>query len=178
MVSCKDEPKPTVYLSQSVKDYCRFKDSSWWVYKNQSGQKDSNYIYSFVEGFIDSKRNLKIYERVEYRIGTSFYLDTFIFLIENGFVTNDKPISTSIPGMYYGDMKDTNKVRLFDFEYIQLKDTLEEYNGFKKVKVFKVSASAYIFNPLVIFYAKNIGIIRKEMLDGTIWQLEKYHIIQ
>ena len=178
IINCKDDPKPTILLSQSIKDYCRFKDSSWWVYKNQFGQEDSNYIFAYIEGFVDSKRNSKIYERIEYRISTSYYLDTFIFLIENGFVTNGKPISTSIPGMYYGDMKDTSKVQLFDFEYIQLIDTLEEYNGFKKIKIFKVSATSDIFNPLVIYYSKNIGIIRKEMIDGTIWQLKKYRVLQ
>lgn len=37
LFSCKDEYKLTVFLSQDIKDFCRFKDSSWWLYKNRFG---------------------------------------------------------------------------------------------------------------------------------------------
>ena len=176
--NCNDKPKPTVYLSQSTKDYCRFKESSWWVYKNQFGQKDSNYIFEFMDQMRGSKRTSKIFEGAEFKLGTSFYSDTFIFIIENNILTNVKIEIGQTVGMYYCDNKDTNKVVIFDSETIQLKDTLEEYNNFKKIKIFKVSATMDRFNPLIIYYAKNIGIIRKEMLDGTIWELENYHVLQ
>lgn len=178
ITNCKDDPKPTVFLTQSTKDYCRFKDGSWWVYKNQFGQKDSNYIFGFTEGLVNSKRSSKIFEDIQYRLGTKFYSDTFIFITENNIMTNIKVEIGQTVGMYYCDNNDTNKVRLYDNETIQLKDTLEEYNNFKHIKIFKVSATMDRFNPLIIYYAKNIGIIRKEMRDGTVWELEKYHVLQ
>ncbi|MBL4715622.1 MAG: hypothetical protein JKX95_03225, partial [Bacteroidia bacterium] len=51
-------------------------------------------------------------------------------------------------------------------------------NTFTKTKVFKFTENYIQDYPQKIYYSSNIGIIKKEMYDGTIWELKKYSVLQ
>ena len=64
-----------------------------------------------------------------------------------------------------------------NLKYARFYDSLRIFNGaYLAVKKFENLNQKGQFQPKFIWYAKNVGIIKKEMFDSTIWKLKSYHI--
>jgi len=75
--------------------------------------------------------------------------------------------------------RDTGYVLKYNtnLKYLQKKNRIRiKRDTFKKVKIFKNLTQQYAREPKKLFYAENVGIIKKEMFDSTVWKLKNYHI--
>ena len=181
-----DEQKPTYYMSEEFKDYVLFPEGSWWVYENQYGQLDTVKIIwqeiSIKKGKDDYPYN---YEWLTHHFKTTYYNDTII-----GW-GGQRDKGNGFPGLYFRGVKYLNIFPLFfsskdtgyvlkyntRLKYLMEKDSLTLNNKtFEQVKIFKNLTQHYKLEPEKIYYAKNFGIIKSELFNGTNWELKSYHI--
>ncbi|MFK8037723.1 MAG: hypothetical protein AB8B74_05495 [Crocinitomicaceae bacterium] len=194
LLFCEEFPQDCVDIF-TVKDHFFFDVGTYWVYQEEtSGQLDSQWVsqantYSNVCWF-------------DYRIRssiTSHYFDISTILltsaIDSGLV--DKKVvnvyvsrSKTKPGGFIGSSK------IASFPYIEktyiynsggeltLSAILNDYKlggkTFLDVKEFSEQRNiSENKQPTLHYYAKNIGLIRKKLIDSSeVWSLIRYNIVQ
>jgi hypothetical protein len=184
---CNKDEAPIVYipLDTTFLSYCAFPVGSWWVYEEQNtGQRDSFYVaYYYTETMKNSDENLNYYE-LGYRITT--LIDTFNFgarpwgdesgyrhkfteyyNVNNGTLSADRffyPISIT----------DTVNYNLF------LKNVLDTItiNSILYTNIYVMANKSSVYNNKIKteYYCKNVGVIKRELFNGEIWEIENYYI--
>jgi len=182
---CTKEPKeyPTYYMSQEFKDYVLFPVGSFWVYQNtSSGIEDSIFLF---------KQEIKIMEAApnEREFNCEVFEQNFYSSVNETLIGGGGVIIPGAPdvyhlskewGFYYqffapasvGDMEPHYKI----LKYVANYDTLNiNGNNFYEIRVFE-NLKQYNNQPKKFYYARNVGLIKIELFDGTIWEIKKYFI--
>ncbi len=67
----------------------------------------------------------------------------------------------------------------FHSYYIEKKDSIEFNNQkFFDVKIFENKFQEYSYQPRRTYYAKHVGLVRKELFNGEVWNLIRYQVSQ
>ncbi len=175
-----DNDKPTYYLDHEIYDYIFFPLGSYWVYKDSA---TSLIVDSINLIWQEIKIGGKSYEPFKYeffnQIKYSLYLDSIFFCggtaytyeVDKTCIYTEKGITQFFSQKKVGDIIYSN-----DLLYENYLDSLMiGQNTFYKVKIFKF-INGNIENYKRIYWAYNVGIIKREFEDGKIWILEKYFI--
>lgn len=181
------DPKPTYYMSEEFKDYVFFPEGSWWFYENQYGQKDSVYLFWKKTKIVKNSKTVEYnYEMFKQHLTSSFY--DSLFGSGGAELAGTKQPSTYFEGSLENETnvfpqfftgKDVDYVLPLNnnLKYTQFQDSLKIFdNTFFYVKKFEIIDQEGQQQPKFIWYAKNVGVIKKEMFDSTIWKLKDYHI--
>lgn len=182
--NCCKKNKKTYYMDQEFKDYIVFNSGSYWVYQDSldSSKIDSVTLTSQEIEIVETKHFDFDYEAIYQN-----YYSTKSTYLTNGNViggeldkTNLSSYIFSIGGITHffsqASIGEINDVELLYENYL---DSINiNNNAFNKVKIFKFQED-YISNyPEKIYYSSHVGIIKKEMYDGTVWELIRYNIVQ
>ena len=192
--SCKSTPRITYPLGTEIKNYTLFKQNSYWVYQLEGGstidsvhlfqqdygvaspgQLDYNY-----ENFVTQSRSSYLNEIVvQSGIAASpaFYDSDFLKFAYAG------TLGTDIVA-YFSRKSKGYKFALFPAIETEYKDSLASITlgsvTYNNVKVFQVTSAipSDVRLPKVIYLAPNIGIVRKELFNGQIWNLVRRQVTQ
>jgi hypothetical protein len=183
-----DEGKPTYLLSQEFKDYTLFVEGSKWIYQLENTTLFDTLLQTLTIINI-SKSNKSSYNAEQYlqHQKSSFFKDLIITM---GHINpNDFNIDytkyfhynalTSVVISFFTSENVGEK--LFKILYLDFKPTFElEGKTFENVKVFEVLDTAYEGTnlPRKTYYAKGVGLIRKELWNGQVWNLVEYSVSQ
>lgn len=193
ITTCKDD-KPEFFVDQDTRDYCVFKEGSWWLYEEEAtSEKDCVWVTQSKEKKLDSdnlnnirngydmilfstlwkKQNVQITcwaggGSGDPEINRFQELITFPLALEDyTFLSTSDPSAKISP--HFG----------YEFGLIESKDTfIVEGKDYYNVRIFEANIGLHQFWQRKIFRAKHIGKIRYEKGDGTIWNLVNYNIIQ
>lgn len=160
------------YLPNKVKEYCHFKEGSYWVYKSEDGYTDTTIVISSIIDF--EKLGAESCENSE-RLKAKYYSSLFGNLYVNVnaiLVSENNCISQSIPW---------NKEILQLYTYFLQNNTNDTIivGAEKLYDIYKIDAidtSVLGSNYKTYFFAKDRGIVRKVDKNGKIWELVDYKI--
>jgi hypothetical protein len=182
----------------TAKSFFLFNDGSWWVYEEENtGARDSVYVTESINtsGYDFDMRVYSTYQ--DY-----FYHYYPFFPTEHNGCSPSAPVnqkclyitrSKGKPGDFVGDAycffvnyKVNDFTYVFNVYYennkIIVKDiwdtyTLNNLNFDKTVKIHELNSYEEGQQPTNHYYSKNVGLIRKELLDSNqVWNLVSYHI--
>ncbi|MBK9450711.1 MAG: hypothetical protein IPN95_15150 [Bacteroidetes bacterium] len=191
-MGCKErEPIPTYYVSKEMLRYCWFPNDSYWIYEEGDSTGDFDSVYA-------SHAGTQIYEDSEEGYNWENYTLALTirgrrrFQSTNAWLAgSDGSHTLSDMFEYYSDstVEESDHVLFWDtrglnttFVYPATKvvgryDSLEirgvVYHDVIEVATDPPSAAEYTYN---VVWAKDIGVIRRSILDGTVWNLVRYHI--
>jgi hypothetical protein len=191
--SKKDKNAPTYYMSQEFKDYVLFKPNSQWIYKLES--QDVYDTLEIIEQNISITNYTDIFDYKGESINqtiSSTYLKNIILGGGGAGTLGSKDIcgysqginapflvsqvnffTGKTTGEYLSNLESSKtKYLLFFNTYIVLDKT------FQNVKVFEKSFELSALLPRKVYYAKNVGLIRKELWNGQVWNLVDYEVKQ
>lgn len=190
--SCTKDEQPLVKLDQDFLSYFAFPVGSWWKYKEiKTGERDSFYVNKYqIENFHD-KEDSKYYELLSYQINTK--TDT-AYGWAKPFYTTITP-NDSIKYRYIEIYKAGQARYLVDavrflykiapyqelpgagYLYVKHIDTLTiQGNHYKDIYLTDNPFQAD-HNPIKSeYYCRNIGVIKREYFDGSVWELTNYHL--
>ncbi|MCC6702183.1 MAG: hypothetical protein IT221_11710 [Fluviicola sp.] len=183
-----------------AKDFFLFKEGSWWVYEEEtSHQRDSQYVYQYTNtsGYDFDMRVHSTLEDYDYH-----YWPTYASGAKK--CSESEPVSGKCIfikkskgkiGDYIGEgecffinfkIDDYSTVFFVDYPYnkIWIKGIYSNYNlngndVYNTIKIYEDYSLLEGKQPTNHFYTKNIGLIRKELLDSNqVWNLVNYHIEQ
>ncbi len=180
--------RPTQYIPKDFKDYADFKSGSYWVYENTANASDidSVTITSHVQRVEGQPDGLAPCEQITDQIHSSATGNYFASTgIEPDSVYCDYTLTDATGNhsqIIYFTADHVGEVEMLfgNLEYMDFKDTLSIGNSvYKSVKEFKIIGKPVSSTILPsVYWAKNIGIIRKTTPDGKIWNLIRYHVVQ
>ncbi len=175
-----DSGKITHYFNEEIKTYVFMPVGSWWVYEDSaSGNLDTVTLNSsesrFTRDEIDDYeiRNMVFHSSFNKGeiwggadAGNNIYQDSYLYM----------NFSTVVN--FYAAKKDT--IILLKGELIaQRLDSLTiKGKIFRHVKKFSKTQHTYNLIPEITYYAPNVGLIRKELFNGDVWNLKEYFINQ
>lgn len=182
-------------MSQEFKDYTLFKKDSWWVYSRENSTdmdtvmviksetkivdpnnidyKWEQYLLHFKSTYYKNDTIISfgdVSPPVEFNTDYSRYLYSTSF--SSFFITffSNKPLKHRLA--VYGNM---------ETEYREFHNSIM-LNGinYNSVKVFETMSAVPNDQrlPRIVYYARNIGIVRKELWNGQVWNLVKQNIVQ
>jgi hypothetical protein len=189
--------EPMYLMSQEFKDYTLFEEGSKWVYQELNNnwldtieimkQEIKTYNVPELQGNFESfGRTLKssffpeitddlisggTAEFLAYPANACAYSETYrsnIFATSNQFFS-DKEIGATFT-IAGGQVFTTYKEYLESYTLGKL--------TFQKVKVFEMNFEQDSRLPRKVYYAKNVGLIRKELWNGQVWNLVDYEVKQ
>jgi hypothetical protein len=189
-----------VEYSPIMKDYFLFNDSSTWIYKDSiSGILDTvistNYLKNIIWPFKETgSKNCPCYETYYYRINSKFQetqviqldvipqnnpvnYDKLFFEFEHGILRTQTNIwfprfwGIGRDSIYHETPIESGLIYKFDSIYI---NSRKYYN----VLILYYPKIEYSDNVKMIYYSKNIGVIKYIDLMDRVWELESYHIKQ
>ncbi len=178
----KSEEKPTYYLNQMMKDYVIFPVGSWWVYQDSaSGVLDTVTVTRSENSMVDREDISYIYEYQSIRYHSSYYNAEII--AGGGGVNykyNENPPPTFIPSTVFHSNEKVDSIRLYSGYLVREQlDSLEiKETTYREVLQFTTTRHTYNLLPEYTFYAPHVGLIRKELFNGTVWELKEYFINQ
>lgn len=189
---CKKDPKPTYYLDQELKDYCYFTKGSYWVYEDTLNNfHDSEIVLESSFEKVEIKNYNLILEVLLVKYKSDFW-NTIITSNGNPSISD---LSASECVNYWGDPN----IQSYDCRYVSYSDSNKILNPIENskirffnkldsltlnnktyfnVKIFQNKTQTSAQTIKFIWYAKNIGIIKKEMFDGKVWLLKDYNVKQ
>jgi hypothetical protein len=188
----KEKQYPTYYMDQEFKDYTLFKVGSYWVYQDSATKQiDSVYLYK-QEITINDRRKIVDYnyQDVFENLYTSYYNDT---IFRNGgaklkgdtqsYCAYFEGMLTSFinaPYLYFGSANEgTTFYHDGNLIYLKFNDIITIGNtSYSNVKIFELIKESYPLQIKKIFHAKHKGVIRKELFNGQVWNLIRYHVTQ
>jgi hypothetical protein len=174
-------------MDQDFKDYTLFKAGSYWIYKDSAtGAIDSINLY---------KSNIYISPGSDkIRYNSEVYEISLTSSIDDTLISGSGKTSPTDPYAYnLGRLHDYQNIIAYFFSttglskghqyhyliYTDLYDSLKVFNQFyKDVIIFENTYNPATYLPRKIFYSKNVGIIRKELYNGQVWNLVRYHVSQ
>lgn len=191
----KSPPKPQYVMSQEFKDYTLFKNGSWWVY-NRANSTDTDTMTVIKRDVEIADPSYISYKWEQYllHLKSTYYKNDTIILL--GDVSSPLDFDTDYSRYLYSTSFSSFLITFFSnkpLKYrLSLYDNMEtEYREFhnsitlngityNNVKVFEIFSRVPIDQrlPRVIHYAKNIGIVRKELWNGQVWNLVKQNVVQ
>ena len=188
---CKPDEGPTYYMDQEFKDYVVFGVGSYWVYEDQDLQIDSLYCHRSKLFIKEASENLGYdYERLQIAFKTSFYNDSLtgdahperndrkFYVYEEGSLTY---FLNSYIQFFNNQLLDV-EYQLQEDSKLKYESYFDEFNvlgkNYQQVRVFTNLIPNSNYAPERIYYARNVGVIRKEMLNGQVWNLKRYHVNQ
>jgi hypothetical protein len=176
----------TYTLSQEFKDYTVFNTGSYWVYEDSASKAiDSIYLFSQTFSFVGGSYNRPDKsESLEQRKYSSLHLDTLFFI---GYLPLDNQ-----DGVYAELMTNILNLDINYFEatlgsygvpssnitfYDEKRDSIFFREKFYQVKIF-TNLQQFINQSKKVYYANHIGLVRKELFNGQVWNLVRYHVSQ
>jgi hypothetical protein len=180
------ENSHTDFMDQEFKDYIIFPQGSYWVYQDSATlNTDSVVLYSQIIEIVDRKIPAGYYvETVDQKFSSSFRNDTFRIF---GEAVKDEQYSSCLlfaEGHSYNsffsnkDIGDSINYILNNLKYSDF-EAVKNINGvnFNEVKTFENihPGNISLSHPEKIYYAKKIGVVRKELFNGKVWNLIRYH---
>ena len=180
--SKKDKAK-LYYMEQEFNDYCLFPVYSYWVYEDSaSGALDSVSIY-YQNITINDQLTVVSwkYEQFQQHLFSS-YNSPFIYEAGGadlmGLPENYCTYTDGIADLYFGDANvgDTlflNRNLYYEAYYSTLILNSKEY---KRVKAFQNKNQIHNRQVRKVYFSRGVGIIRKEMFDGKVWNLKRHFI--
>jgi len=201
---CKKDkgPDQTVkYLPADIKAYGYFKSGSWWVYEEMTSHDlDSVYLYSSVDTIItfDGSTGTKAgtYESIEMYAHSFFDEYNYNIWANTTWPTIGGKRALNRVKFKAGDYEGKtitffDKLALNDYmttglvngvvKLVDFKDSMPiNNNTFYGVRKFYDTRNPNEqLSPTHFYYAKNVGLIRKEVIwQNKVWNLVRYHIIQ
>ncbi len=205
--SCKDKNKKTFCEQnpgscQSVlvaKEFFLFQEGSWWVYEEETThERDSMYVSESMNDSNSYDFDVKIYSQLQ-----DFNYHYSPLYINSTACSSSSPVSQkciyikrskSKPGEYIGeDHCFFVNYKKGDFHYVAgniffinnkiiVDEIYPSYQlgslGFSQtVKIHELSTLIEGIQPTNHYFAKNVGLVRKELLDSNqVWNLVSYHI--
>jgi len=185
--SCKKE-NPTYRLDPIFREYVIFPIGSYWVYKEINlGKTDSLYLDNQTINVTDKLYKYKS-EFARQAFNSSYNQIGFV-----GWCYATDTTSSSIS--YYKEqlrISETGIDKVFfkgkigeDFElggstitkYEALYDTLSVNKVvYNQVRVYTILKQSFDKQTKRVYYAKNVGLIKKELFNGEVWELKRYFI--
>jgi hypothetical protein len=182
-----EEEKPTYYMSEEFKDYVLFPEGSWWVYETSStSNTDSVYIASIIERSVISDQNTSFKAENFRALKISSEYDSILSgggVLQKGVQTykeypeNKQGINGEI--FFSTSQMDSGRLEpsFKNVKYLGVTNNVKINNiTHDSVKIFEVLNQEYDSQPHRIYWAKNVGIIKKVLFDSTVWKLKNYHI--
>ena len=182
---CQDSE--TYMVPESFKQYFYFPAGSWWVYKNQFGVFDTLSIQS-VESEIERLQveDCNKFERLSIK-----YHSTVSGDMKAGIVCRDKDVFffcfSNPENCFFNNI--TNMPILAGNEHRSFACNSQiDWSMVDLLRVGELIYSDVYFNqsifisqmydtyPVNCFFAKNVGLIKKELKNGQIWELVDYRI--
>lgn len=186
----RNENVPIYYMSDEFKSYVVFPKGSYWVYEEVSSQAlDSVYLYrSTIE--IKNESDKLGYNYQEFLgIYKSSYLSDSIsgfaypeFDDQKFYEYTEGSLSDFLnrPIIFFGDNSVGYKHKYTDDFTVEYEAFLEsmEIQGevYGNVKVFKHNIQYFSYQSERIYFAKDIGIIKRELFNGQVWELKRHFI--
>jgi hypothetical protein len=191
--TCDFGPKhgPTYLMSDEFKRYIVFPKGSYWVYEEvNSNSIDSVNLYRSELEMIDGMSKLGYsYQRFIGGSSSSFspedsvrYFGRPSFQDQNYYILEQFRLNDYLTSPYvFFDNKSVG----FEFRYtdnitLVYEDFIPELemNGitYSDVKVFSTNIQFFSYQSQRIFYAKDVGMIKRELFNGQVWQLKRYYI--
>ena len=202
---CKKDPDPTpsqpAVPLQDLKAYSYFKTGTYWIYKDSAtGVEDSVYVYAdtsysyYQNNGIQATGNYMYYvfKAHSYYDSYNYYYQISegnysISTLENGverirtksgdyvgetYLMSNRFIEGDHIGLYTG-----TGTTYFKSKYSNLVIESQNYNNV--VKFYDSQNASEYESPTNFYIAKNIGIVKKEILDTVrTWALVRYQILQ
>ncbi len=185
--SCiKKKNLPDYYMDENFRSYVDFPKGSYWIYEETLTGGKSDSIYLFEREYSTDRSGKYVdynYDRIDLKFFRSYYKDTMVAAGGGGentslgfHYTEDSPYNVQ----YFSGAGGVKSIYDFTGYKTTYKDSLASYKvnavDFKQVKVFEKQVKNYDRQPKIIYYAKNIGVIKKELFNGDVWELKKYFI--
>lgn len=191
-LSCRDDSAPTYLMDQDFKDYTLFPVGSYWIYsENASQEYDSVYLYQQEIRINESQKiHSYNYEQFDQSLGSTFFRDTLVggSSIErykgedkyclyaerylSNFVVTNLQFFNKISAGSTLDFADDSQVKYIGEFNSFIGDGIERQN----VRVFENLIQTDDRLPKKIYYAKGIGVVRKELFNGQTWNLKRNFI--
>jgi hypothetical protein len=193
----KPETRPNYVIDQQSKDYTIFKNDSYWVYKSTNNHVlDTNRVISVKNSSGYNSTNNYDYDNVQIKFYTNQHTQPRCERIEA------IPSEQSIHLMWFEDARTSTKCLFFSnkavgntYNYWFYPDNIVTYQNFlptytlegktyNEVMVFEsiYTGASVPFDdvrlPVKVYFAKHIGIIRKEMKNGDVWNLIHHDVKQ
>jgi hypothetical protein len=192
----KDKNAPTYLMSQEFKDYTLFEEGSRWIYQLENSVEKDTVIQVYREYKMIDSRDFG-YNTDQYltRSSSSYFKDMVItiggldydnvkisrlrlfyesqLLIESRCFFDNVGIKVGerFHNLIYEDFKESYKLGNITFNNVKVFNNVEiprdENTNFSNIKL-----------PKVTYYAKNVGLIRKELWNGQVWNLVDYKVSQ
>jgi hypothetical protein len=194
-------PKPTYQFSQTFKDYNLFQNGSTWIYQRENSQDKDTVKQEYLSKKILDGENYNYcyceYEYIFMRHKSSYFKN---FVLQEGFTkTNNDTmyrLGYDIINFSYenGTGTSNSTTPFYDaIKYIEIRTSSVEkvtYQAFhptyaiegKTYQEVKVFESNFMWSdtrlPRKTYYAKNVGIIRRELWNGQVWNLISHEVKQ
>ena len=183
----------------AAKEFFLFKEGSWWVYEEEtSHERDSVYVYQSVNNINNYDFDVKthsVLQDYDYHYWPTYTSPNgcsasqpvnkkCIFINRSKGKANDYVgqdycfFINTVKGAYEtvtGNIfYDNNKISVSD---IYQNYTIGELNFSRTVKIHELSTRIEGIQPTNHYFSKDVGLIRKELLDSNqVWNLVSYHI--
>ena len=192
-VGCVNKPGPVPFypVPPEVEPYFLFRKGSYWIYEETGSSKiDSVYLFRSqiirMDGEEDFGYNYELYLSGFHRSSTGdsvrgygqpFFSDEKIWMYEEEYLSTDSPGSaaTFLSPLMVGEVHSFGGD--FGLTYESIADSMVLSNEtFYAVMVFRQTATKSLNHTERIYYAKNVGVIKRELFNGEVWELKKYFI--
>ena len=177
--SSDESGKITHYFNEEIKTYVFMPVGSWWVYEDSTTNELDTVTIIFSEIKI-SDDEIDDYEYIDITYRSSYYNGDIWGggnAIENSYMDTY---------LYHGYLYATNcffsdsidSILLLKGELVARHlDSLKIGDKiFTNVKKFTKTKHTYNLIPKVTYYAPHVGLIRKELFNGDVWNLKTYNI--
>ncbi|WP_157446821.1 hypothetical protein [Cytophaga aurantiaca] len=185
-ISCdRSRPVTTYGFSQDFKNYTVFNTGSYWVYEDSASKTiDSIYLVRHQFSFIEEIDGTMKYQYLEEWKHSSLNQSTLFFkgYIPSGetkamYAETVPPILN--PGITYFDGEiGTAPDYTYNIYYEEKRNSISFQETFHHVKVFLSFYQQYPNHAKRWYYANHIGLVRKELYNGQVWNLIRYHVSQ
>lgn len=193
-ISCEQTQHPTFRMNSDFKDFVLFPVGSHWIYgQDGNTNRDSIYLSSQNMTINETRRAYPFnFEQFQQSMYTSFYDDSLLgfggavsyedtsvcFVFTEGYLSNSQERNLQ----FYTRHKVGTTLQLTEATGATYLDSLSNYtvNGIKysDVRVFECPDFRGPLMTKKIYYARGVGVIRKELFNGQVWNLLRYKVSQ
>lgn len=190
---CVNKPGPVPFypVPPEVEPYFLFRKGSYWIYEEINSFKiDSVYLYQSQiirqEGERDFGYDFELYLAGFYRsnsgdsvrgYGHPSFDDEEVWMYEEDYFSTASP-GSAITFLYRLDVGQRQRLGGdFTVSYASYSDsTVVNGQKYFKVMEFRHAATISPNHTERIYYAKNVGVIKRELFNGEVWELKEYFI--
>ena len=194
--------QPSFLIPQEVKDYTFFKEGTYWIYKDSaSGIEDSVYVYYSYQEYDTLSANNSyglapgIYEWFEVKTRSEFYHYDYYYNLNSSFISYS-PLHVSVfrekskPGDYVGATVCfiyPPTIGITSYWYNDVTTVNNFYGNYNiggntysnVVNIYETKNVTENDQKTHLFFAKNFGLVRKELIDSLqVWNMIRKNIIQ